>query len=155
MVKKQEKQTQLPWEAGVATIIYKPWKLDIFEHADFCRRWFRVVDMAKMEDKHGRTLVSREGEHFTFRQAMFYNFKKVYSDKPQFIVRCEETGEVWILIPNWARSLAKYENGEMTLLISQPVKDYRAVLKFMSLFYGDGTLMKRLISNGTIKEILK
>lgn len=37
----------------------------------------------------------------------------------------------------------------------QPVKNYRQVLDFMKLFYSDGEKMKRLISIGRIKEILK
>lgn len=41
------------------------------------------------------------------------------------------------------------------ILIPQPVKNYRQVLDFMKLFYSDGEKMKRLISIGRIKEILK
>ena len=41
------------------------------------------------------------------------------------------------------------------ILIPQPVKNYRQILDFMKLFYSDGETMKRLISIGRIKEILK
>lgn len=116
-----------------------------------------LVDMSDAIGKHYAPILSTHGEHFEFRIARFYNFRDIKTEEPRTIVRCLETGEVWILKPNWAQSLTRTdENTKQTIiLIPQPVKNYRQILDFMKLFYSDGETMKRLISIGRIKEILK
>lgn len=107
--------------------------------------------------KHYAPILSTHGEHFEFRIARFHNFRDIKTEEPRTIVRCVETGEVWILKTDWAQSLTRTdENTKQTIiLIPQPVKNYRQILDFMKLFYSDGETMKRLISIGRIKEILK
>ena len=148
-------EAKLPWEAGVATIIYKPRKMDIFEHADFCRRWFNnIVDMSQMPALHGNVLVSTQGEHFEFRTATFLNFREVRGEKPLTVVKCQENGDTWILRPDWITSLRIYTNGSTGKQTPPPINSYRDVLRFIQMFVSDGETMRRLISAGRIKEIL-
>lgn len=136
-----------------AFIIYKSQTIDIFQHADFCRRWFKVVNMRNMPNAHSNLLTSSTGERFVFRTAKFAGFKKVEAGKWLTIVQCLDTQEVWILFPDWIKRLATVdENKQLKILIPQPVTNYRQVLEFLKLFYGDGETMKRLINNGTIVE---
>jgi hypothetical protein len=155
--KKTASKPQTVPDSGQPCIIYSPTKVKTATHGDFCRRWFGVVDMSDAIGKHYAPILSTHGEHFEFRIARFYNFRDIKTEEPRTIVRCLETGEVWILKPNWAQSLTRTdENTKQTIiLIPQPVKNYRQILGFMKLFYSDGETMKRLISIGRIKEILK
>ena len=156
-IKKTASKPQTVSDSGQPCIIYSPTKVKTATHGDFCRRWFGVVDMSDAIGKHYAPILSTHGEHFEFRIARFYNFRDIKTEEPRTIVRCLETGEVWILKPNWAQSLTRTdENTKQTIiLIPQPVKNYRQILDFMKLFYSDVETMKRLISIGRIKEILK
>lgn len=136
----------------MASIIYKNWKFDIFQHADWCNRWFNgLVDLSSMADLHGRKIIGSDGTPYVFRQAVFEGFKRVKSGIPMYIVECPTTCEVWILCPNWINQL------KVLTLPNCPHKPqtYRDILNFIQLFYADGDTMKRLINNGRIQEINK
>lgn len=141
-------------KSDAAVILYKKQTIDIFEHADFCRRWFKVVNMRAMPNAHSNLLTSSTGERFVFRTAKFSNFDKVEPGKWLTIVQCLDTQEVWILTPGWIRGLATFDpkTKQIKILIPQPVTNYRKVLDFLKLFYGDGETMKRLINKGRIVE---
>ena len=144
--KKQSKET--------AYIIYKSWKIKTVTHADFCRRWFRVVDMSNTRCDHYAPITSTQGEHFIFRYATFENFDGVRTDEARTLVKCQETSEIWVLCPNWGRSLAcTNKEKQLVILIPQPVKTYRQILDFMKIFYMDGATFQRSLKEGTIKEI--
>lgn len=143
----QPVQARTPIEAGVATIVYKPWKYDIFIHADWCHRWFvKLIDMKRM-NAHGNCLVASDGKKYVFRRAVFYNFRQVLSDRVLDVCENLESGTVWILRPDWMTSL--------TPITQRPVHHYEEILEYSKLFKGEGETMRRLINNGTIKEILK
>lgn len=138
-----------------AEICYRPYSFDIFQHADFVRRWFGVVDMRKMKNLHGNSLVSTGGETFSFYRANFYNFKncpETYKEQPQYLVKCEETCEVWILQREWLRGLAARAEQQKE---TNQFNSYREILNYLSLVYINGEDFKKYVESHKLYETPK
>lgn len=117
-------------------IKYKKDPLDIFPHADFIGRWFKVINYEKMlkNGAHANYVFGKDKRTYTFREGVMIGFRRIPESETRMIVQNEKS-DTWVLRRDW---LKVFEKMTPQKAADFKITSYKDVLDEMAEYFMNG-----------------